>query len=145
MHDFLQLRSGLVKPIDQNCIIHGRYNSNRSHASFWKRCGQLTVHLVVVVTAPWRQGSVSWEGSDGKRWILCSCCALLSKEMSCADPNKVEGRLTPVTGSRVCPSKRKGTQDVCLPEASLQGWEKWRAVTSRIYTASGKEGWKNQR
>lgn len=118
MHDFLQLRCGLVTPIDQNCIIHHCYNSNRSHESLWKRCGQLTVHLVAVVTAPWRQGSVSWEGSDGKRWILCSCCALLSKEMSCADPNKVEGRVTPVMGSGVCPSKNTGWEKGnagCLP------------------------------
>lgn len=67
------------------------------------RVVQLTVHLVAVVTAPWWRGSVGWEGSVGRRWILCSCCALLSKEMSCADPsNAGEDELcTPMAGSWV--------------------------------------------
>lgn len=49
-----------------------------------------------------------WEGSVGRRWILCSCCALLSQEMSCADPsNTVEDELcTPMAGSWFCPDKR---------------------------------------
>lgn len=97
------------------CVIYNHcmnvwlwHNSNRSHTRWWKRCGSLTAHLVAVVTAPWRRGSVGWEGSDGRRWILCSCCALLSKEMSCADPKEADGQGTPVMGGCFCPGKRSG-------------------------------------
>lgn len=52
------------------------------------------------------------EGSVGKRWILCSCFALLNQEMSCADPsNTGEDELcTPVAGSWFYPDKKTQTE-----------------------------------
>lgn len=49
---------------------------------------QLTIRLVAVVIAPLWQGSEGWEGSLGRRWVFRSCCALLGKEMSYADPRR---------------------------------------------------------
>lgn len=72
-------------------------------------CRQLTVHLVAVVTAPWWWGSVGWEGSVGRRWTFCSCCALLGKEMSCADPSNARKNelCTPMAGGWFCPDPKR--------------------------------------
>lgn len=141
-------------PKGTKCVIYYHcknksHNSNRSQTFLGERHGQLTVHLVAVVTAPWRRGSVGWEGSDGRRWILCSCCALLRKEMSRADPNEVDGQGTPMMGGcfvrAKVPAERGGTQDVCLPGSlttRMREVASPRAVTSRTYTASGRERWK---
>lgn len=90
------------------------------------------------------------EGSVGRRWILCSCCALLSQEMSCADPSNTgkDELCAPMPGSWFCPDSdkdsdwEKGNAGICPPTGWLQGQEKWRAcrpVTSKVYTASGEE------
>lgn len=107
-------------------------NRNRSRTHWGERCGQLTVHLVAVVTAPWRRGSVGWEGSDGRRWILCSCCALLRKEMSRADPSEVDGQGTPMMGGCFCPSKSTGWErgDVCLPGSLTTGMRSGKPASS---------------
>lgn len=71
-----------------------------------------------------------WEGSVDRRWILCSCCALLSQEMSCADPsNTSEGQLcTPMRGSLFCPDKnsdwQEGIAGICPPQM-VDSRDKW--------------------
>ena len=54
-----------------------------------------------------RKCGQGWEGTVGRKWSLCSCCALLSQEMSCADPgNTGEDELcTPMAGGWFCPDR----------------------------------------
>lgn len=98
-----------------------------------------------MVTGQCGLGGISWQKVN-----LCSCCALLIKEMSYADPSAVskDALCTPMVGGLFCSTRRlkterRGTQKVCPPPHWLTpGIEKWRAcrpVTSQVYTASEKE------